>query len=652
MTMPSGETPSAETPNRLKLLRNPAVRRWAFLGGPLLYLAFVFLLGIDKVGLHYDEAIVQHGAVSMLNSAGEPPFPHDRASWLPFAGRYWPVAIIPYAGAVKDYVLLLPFALFGTGPEVSRLVNAGLAAFGILGVAWLFRRVASPGVGAAVAFIIAAHPAYLNQTLYDYGVVAVWMAIVGLLALSISRYKKRGSFLSAFLIGVATGVGVWNRANFLWFLASAFVAAAIVFRKKLLIPLRHIVALICGGLLGVFPFLLFQILSKGIIVGFMRVGQVEESIVSLLAPRLEILAQVLLSDAEMRMMWNGPPLPLWQIYFFPLVLIFALIACFTLKQGGEEAVAWRRVSALTLLIFATIMLSSGLRVVDHHFVTLVPLAAVVVVLAFHGLIERWPRAWVLAISIALVYLGSALYWNVAAARGARRTGGINAWSDAIYDVKDHLVPNYKGRQIQILDWGLQNNLYTLSNGKIDSKEILWGATRQRSGAGVLWDDVVARGGVFLTNSGENLHFPEATEGFLEALAASRQHFTRVEFQQKQGRGYAELYDVLPAAPKGSSAPPTAILTASPNPIRTCGESRSATTTVSWAANGATELELRVGKPDGVLFVKSGPAGTWTATGWPAEGTMFYLQDVSGGLPLTREHTLAMITIHATTRRCP
>ena len=117
------------------------------------------------------------------------------------------------------------------------------------------------------------------------------------------------------------------------------------------------------------------------------------------------------------------------------------------------------------------------------------------------------------------------------------------WSDAIYSVRDYLISNHTGKEIKILDWGLQNNLYVLSNAGIQSREIFWGSTQQRTGAGTPWSDLIAGGGVFLTNSSGNLHFPDSTQGFVAALLASGRPFHRVVFDQKRGQAYAELYEL-------------------------------------------------------------------------------------------------------------
>src|SRR5207253_11384591 len=74
------------------------------------------------------------------------------------------------------------------------------------------------------------------------------------------------------------------------------------------------------------------------------------------------------------------------------------------------------------------------------------------------------------------------------------------------------------------------------------------------------------------------------------------------------------------------------------------------TTLTWTASGRLDVvEVHVGSPGGTLFARTG-LGTWSlATGsWVGDGTVFYLQDVTGGLPLISLHTLATITVHTNT----
>lgn len=71
------------------------------------------------------------------------------------------------------------------------------------------------------------------------------------------------------------------------------------------------------------------------------------------------------------------------------------------------------------------------------------------------------------------------------------------------------------------------------------------------------------------------------------------------------------------------------------------------TTLSWMSYATSQVEIHVGAPDGSLFARTGPGGFSQDTGqWIRNGTTFYLQNVSNGLPLAVENTLATVTLRA------
>lgn len=81
----------------------------------------------------------------------------------------------------------------------------------------------------------------------------------------------------------------------------------------------------------------------------------------------------------------------------------------------------------------------------------------------------------------------------------------------------------------------------------------------------------------------------------------------------------------------------------PNPITVNDGTGLGVTTVRWGTS-RSRVEVRLNAPDGKLFSRSG-AGTWSATTdkWVRNGTVFHLQDVSDGKPLTAENTIATVT---------
>ncbi len=95
------------------------------------------------------------------------------------------------------------------------------------------------------------------------------------------------------------------------------------------------------------------------------------------------------------------------------------------------------------------------------------------------------------------------------------------------------------------------------------------------------------------------------------------------------------------------SPPAGLITAEPNPFRPDAEGLGQTT-LSWLAHGASKVEVHVDAPDGLLFARHGPGRFSQVTGnWVRDGTTFYLQDVSKGLPLTAENTIATVTVRST-----
>jgi hypothetical protein len=88
-------------------------------------------------------------------------------------------------------------------------------------------------------------------------------------------------------------------------------------------------------------------------------------------------------------------------------------------------------------------------------------------------------------------------------------------------------------------------------------------------------------------------------------------------------------------------------TAGPNPapiLYSSGPIQLGQTTLTWNAMGVTSVEITIGAPNGRLFGAGGPSGSYQTGVWVTNGMTFYLQDVTGGKPLTADNTLATVTV--------
>ena len=105
----------------------------------------------------------------------------------------------------------------------------------------------------------------------------------------------------------------------------------------------------------------------------------------------------------------------------------------------------------------------------------------------------------------------------------------------------------------------------------------------------------------------------------------------------------------PPLPAGKHA----AIIAEPNPIKVCDDSGLGITAVAFTIEPPVyAADVRVGSPGGDQLASKGESGYATTGKWVSDGTVFYLQDVTGGKTLTAENTLATVTAKVTREGCP
>ena len=522
---------------------------WIAFGAPVVYVLLATVLILQRPGLHYDEALLVLGSVHMRHSPTELTLPHDPDTWFCFRHRCLPLMTVRYVGAVKEYLCLPLFAVFGTRAEVVRFASVFLSMFGIWGVARIIGEHVSRAAGAIASLAIAINPAYDNTTVFDNGTVGVWMASFGLVCLALSAYVRRSSERAAFWLGAAMGFGIWARANFLWLDIAILAAALIVVGKEFRAQARHWVAWLAGGILGGLPFLAYQLHSNFGTWEATNIFAAPESLTNRLFARAVMLSETFLTDREHRAMWDGPAMSEWQRWLFPVIVVGSLIVCAAIGgRWGRVRSRWARATAVTFVVLGLFLFLTRTRVSEHHLVALVPLAAIAVVLACSILQAefRWGRA--VCVATAVVYVASAGYWQFETIRGLHRTRGVGAWSNAVFALAHQLPQNYGTQEIKILDWGLENNLYVLTDARLHMREIYDAGTHGP------WIGEIRRGGVFLMNGPENRQFPEASEAFLKTLAQARPAMQRFTVLQRNGEPFAEAIEIQPDTIGQGAAP--------------------------------------------------------------------------------------------------
>jgi hypothetical protein len=487
------------------------------------------------VGYEMDEALYVQSAVFLLQGGATPPYATGPADGFHFRGRRWPLMVFPYVGAVKAYAALPLFKVFGVRTGVARSAGVALGTVGIAGLALLLAARAGPAAGLAAGLLLAVHPSYLDYTVFDNGGVSVWMAGMGLMALALAAYLRRPSPITAFLFGAAAGLGVWGRANVLWLVAAAAAGALAGFGRRAIPPPRHLAAAAAGGFLGALPLVLYELRSGFWTLRLMSVMS-QPLTSSRLAARLRDLAELLISDAEQRAIWWGPPLPGWQMALGAALFASGLLCGFwRLRPPDSEISRWRRAFSATAAVLSAILLASRLGVSQHHLVAVLPLVVGALVLLSLEIGRAASKAVPLLGLAAAGLLALSLSWDVRIDQGLRRTGGKYVWTSAIEDVAAHLKTHpVPPSRLKILQWGFQNNLYVASGGAVHGVELFWGATKERSGRRVTWSEEIRDGGSFLFYLYPTSPAPEAAEGFSAALAEHRSPHGERLFRDRTG----------------------------------------------------------------------------------------------------------------------
>jgi hypothetical protein len=106
------------------------------------------------------------------------------------------------------------------------------------------------------------------------------------------------------------------------------------------------------------------------------------------------------------------------------------------------------------------------------------------------------------------------------------------------------------------------------------------------------------------------------------------------------------YPPLTVSASGGAMTDSASIVANPNPIQLNGASVGITT-LYWSAPSTVQyVEVHVGSPSGPLFAIGGPNGSAQTGAWVTNGTTFYLQNITNGVALSADNTLATVTVSA------
>lgn len=445
----------------------------------LLFCAFFVaagLLFLPYPGAQYDELLFLNGVVR----------PEFAEGWirLPWAGRV-PTMLMSYLGTLKALVYAPVFRIWGLNDWALRLPALLLGALSV----WLFfllaRRLAGAGAALAATALLATDACYLLTSVFDWGPVVIQHLCLTAAFYALVRFAEGRQARWLFAGAFCAGLGLWDKALFLWPMGGFAVGLLALFPREVLGVIRNrrlASAALAGFALGAAPFLHYN-LTTGLRT-FRGTAQRDDLRAAL--GKAVVLDRTLdgsgLFGYLVRESPEGPPADLLEWEKVPLqlagrlgsprrswqalLLVFALAAAPLLNwRSGRRRVALL-VSIAVAVAWAQMAWTRDAGGSVHHAILLWPLLHLEAALVAAALLERGGRilrAGATAV-FALCTLSNAAVLNTYLAHMIA-CGPGQVWTDAARTLVQFLEAQ-PGRAAFAADWGILHEIIFYGRNRI------------------------------------------------------------------------------------------------------------------------------------------------------------------------------------------
>ena len=470
------------TEGRQRQMETP---RWATIAAVFAVLMLLFMgsLWIEYPGVQYDEALFVHATYSDPSRAG---------TWhTGLLGDPVCVLIMPYLGALKGWLYKAVLALAPASATSLRFPVLVLGAVTLWLTFCFVRRAFDWRIALAATWLAASDPLFVLTTRLDWGPVVIQRLLLMLGCLLVLRWAQQGGGWQLVVAFLAFGMGVFDKATFLFLMLGLAVATVFVFPRELIKGLRNkwaVAAALAFGI-GSLPFwwyptvrapqasnaLHFVTDTDGYKAKYimLRASLEGTSVVTWLAseetssePDSESPVWLPLGSADGRQVqrtWTVPALGL-ALLLLPLSLrtrhrkglLFALLFCVFAWGAMFPVESIGSVHHLVLIypfpqIFIAAGIMAGAQWLGERFsATLAARAAAAVFVAL----------------LSVVNLNSLLQqYDV-----LLRYGGSTGWSEAIYELDDYLESEQPSHVVAV-QWGVFTQLRFLSKDRLHVSEV-------------------------------------------------------------------------------------------------------------------------------------------------------------------------------------
>lgn len=376
-----------------------------------------------------------------------------------------PLMVMSYVGALKSWLYAIVFSFWQPSVWSTRVPVVLIGAATV----WLFylllARISSARAAVIGAAILATDSLFLLTTCFDWGPVALQHLLLVSSMLLFVRFHESGSTKALAAGAFCLGLGLWDKAVFVWSIAGLAAACLAACRPALVrrFSLRRLGIAAASLIVGALPLLIYNVAHP------LQTAKENASQAGLnVAGRLSVLIHSLDGSALFGYLVQAPPdgpsfsqrnLMAWAVAASLLALPFLW------RTSARSAMLF---AAVFLAVAWSAMIFSGGGGSAHHTALLWPMPQLLVAVTMAEVstrLKRFRTAAAAAVT-ALLVVSNLLVLSQYAKQLSRKKVAM-VWTDAVYPLAEYLETMRAHQQV-MLDWGIVNSLCLLKKGSLPS----------------------------------------------------------------------------------------------------------------------------------------------------------------------------------------
>ncbi len=398
--------------------------------------------------------------------------------------HYQQVMILSYLGALKTLLYLPLLRIFHPSVWTLRLPPV-LLCMGTIALTWLYtRRVTGLAAAGIASLLLAADPSFLLTGTLDWGPVALQHLLLMAGLVSLLRWCDGGREIWLAVAFFAWGLGLWDKALFIWPLSGLAIAALCVYPRYVWTRVRVRTAYIALPALciGAFPLIAYNATHRGATIQQNSHFALGETVLKVNALRKTLDGAIMFdmlvpttvsptlfspSHAWQRgSLWLAREVGDHHRTGFEWWLLAAICPGMFIVAPRER----RQMLFLLLAIaiaFLQMLITTGAGSAAHHAVLLWPFPVILFAIPLGALASKRSLVlqWGSVAIVAVLFLQQLLTVNQYLS-GFLKDGFPPIWSDAIYPLAQ-TVSSRPGTPVEIVDWGYLNSVVFLTAGSVE-----------------------------------------------------------------------------------------------------------------------------------------------------------------------------------------